>query len=137
MLHDPRWHSASTQFGGSSRTQSFDGEDDKCLQIKSLFLQMIQEKHVSLSMYFLFIFGSSNRTTRTKKKQQIFTMVMFVFRNSLFKKSFSKLFCVCLPLEKLVNGKHFPVKEKFSLVSRKVFSWKIWVENTFRKLWKI
>jgi hypothetical protein len=30
--------------------------------------------------------------------------------------------CFCLPLEKLVNGKHFPVKEKFGLVSRKVFS---------------
>ena len=27
-----------------------------------------------------------------------------------------------MPLEKLVNRKHFPVKEKFSLVSRKVFS---------------
>jgi len=34
----------------------------------------------------------------------------------------SKLSCVCLPLEKLVNEKHFPVKEKFSLVFRKVFS---------------
>jgi len=33
-----------------------------------------------------------------------------------------KLSCVCLPLEKLINGKHFPVKEKFGLVSRKVFS---------------
>jgi len=39
-----------------------------------------------------------------------------------------KFSCVCLPLEKLVNGKHFPVnekhfpvKEKFGLVSRKVF----------------
>jgi hypothetical protein len=27
-------------------------------------------------------------------------------------KPLSKLSCVCLPLEKLVNGKHFPVKEK-------------------------
>jgi len=27
-----------------------------------------------------------------------------------------------LPLEKLINGKHFPTKEKFGLVSRKVFS---------------
>jgi len=43
---------------------------------------------------------------------------------------FEKLFsCVCLPLEKLVNEKHFPVnkkyfpvKEKFCLVSRKVLS---------------
>jgi len=48
-----------------------------------------------------------------------------------------KLSYVCLPLEKLVNGKHFPVKGKFGLVFRKVFSWKIWAENTFRKLWKI
>jgi len=27
-----------------------------------------------------------------------------------------------LSLGKLVNGKHFPIKEKFGLVSRKVFS---------------
>jgi hypothetical protein len=75
---------------------------------------------------------------------------MFVFRNSLFEKSLSKLSCVCLSLEKLVNEKHFPVngehfpvngehflvngkhfpvnekhfrvKDKFGLVSRKVFS---------------
>jgi len=68
---------------------------------------------------------------------------MFVSRNSLFGKLLSKLSCVCLPLKKLVNkkhfpvngehfpvngehfpvnGKHFPVNEKFGLVSRKVFS---------------
>jgi hypothetical protein len=46
---------------------------------------------------------------------------MFVSRNSLSGKPLSKLSCVCLPLEKLVNGKHFPVKEKFGLVSRKIF----------------
>jgi len=41
------------------------------------------------------------------------------------KKLFFRFFCVYLSLEKLinlVNGKHLPVKEKFSLVSRKVFS---------------
>jgi hypothetical protein len=37
------------------------------------------------------------------------------------RKSFSKLSCICLPLEKLVNGKHFPVKEKIGLVSGKYF----------------
>ena len=47
---------------------------------------------------------------------------MFVFRNSFSGKLLSKLFCVCLPLEKLVNRKHFPVKEKVSFVSKKVFS---------------
>jgi len=46
----------------------------------------------------------------------------------VFEKLFFKFFCVYLPLKKLVNlinEKHFPVKEKFSLVSRKVFSRKI------------
>jgi uncharacterized protein YlzI (FlbEa/FlbD family) len=37
-------------------------------------------------------------------------------------KLLSKLSCVCLSLGKLVNGKHFSIKEKFDLVSRKVFS---------------
>jgi hypothetical protein len=59
---------------------------------------------------------------------------MFVSRKVVSGKSLSKLSCVCLPLEKLVNEKYFPVKEKFDLVSRKVFSWKIWTENTFWKL---
>jgi hypothetical protein len=40
----------------------------------------------------------------------------------VFWKSLSKLSCICLSLEKLVNGKHFPVKEKFNLIFRKVFS---------------
>jgi hypothetical protein len=39
----------------------------------------------------------------------------------VFEKPFSKLSCICLSLEKLVNGKHFPVKKKFGLVSIKVF----------------
>jgi hypothetical protein len=47
---------------------------------------------------------------------------MFVSCNSLFMKPFFKLSCVCLLLGKLVNGKHFPIKEKFGLVSKKVFS---------------
>jgi hypothetical protein len=47
----------------------------------------------------------------------------------VFWKLFSKLSCVCLLLEKLVNEKYFPVnrkyfpvKEKFGLIFRKVFS---------------
>jgi len=41
---------------------------------------------------------------------------------TIFWKSLSKLSCVCLPLEKLVNEKYFTVKEKFNLIFRKVFS---------------
>jgi hypothetical protein len=40
---------------------------------------------------------------------------VFVFRKVVFEKLVSKFFCVCLPLEKLING-------KFGLVFRKVFS---------------
>jgi hypothetical protein len=53
---------------------------------------------------------------------------VFVSRKVVFGKSLFKLSCVCLLLEKLVNGKHFPVngkyflvKGKFSLVFMKVF----------------
>jgi len=53
---------------------------------------------------------------------------VFVFWKVVFEKSLSKLSCICLLLGKLVNGKHFPVKEKFGLVSKKVlsfyFGWK-------------
>jgi hypothetical protein len=56
---------------------------------------------------------------------------MFVSRKIISGKTTFKLFCICLPLEKLVNEKHFSVKEKFGLVYRKVFSRKIWAENTF------
>ena len=67
--------------------------------------------------------------------RKVFSLLaVFVFWKVVSGKSLSKLSCVCLPLEKLVNGKHFPVKGKFGLVFRKVFSWKIWAENTFRKL---
>jgi hypothetical protein len=59
---------------------------------------------------------------------------MFVSWKVISGKPLSRLSCVCLPLEKLVNGKHFSVKEKFGLVSRKIFFWKIWAEDTFRKL---
>jgi hypothetical protein len=50
------------------------------------------------------------------------TRVVFVSRKLVSGKPLSKLSCICLPLKKLVNGKHFPVKGKFGLVSRKVFS---------------
>jgi uncharacterized protein YlzI (FlbEa/FlbD family) len=64
---------------------------------------------------------------------------MFVSWKVVSRKSLSKLSCVCLLLEKLVNGKHFPVngkhfpvKEKFGLVFKKVFSFL--VVFVFRKV---
>ena len=45
----------------------------------------------------------------------------FVFWKVVSGKPLFKFSCVCLPLEKLVNGKYFPIKEKFGLVFRKVF----------------
>jgi hypothetical protein len=67
--------------------------------------------------------------------KKVFSLLaVFVFRKVVSGKPLSKLFYVCLSLAKLVNRKQFPVKGKFGLVFRKVFSWKIWAENTFRKL---
>ena len=54
--------------------------------------------------------------------KSLLSKAMFVSRNSLSGKPLSKLSCVCLPLEKLVNRKHFPIKEKFGLVFKKVLS---------------
>jgi hypothetical protein len=73
---------------------------------------------------------------------------MFVFLKVVSGKQLSKLFRVCLPLEKLVNGKHFPVnkkhfsvKGKFGLVFRKIFFflvvfvfWKVVFEKSLSKL---
>jgi len=85
-------------------------------------------------------FSVNKKHFRVKEKfglvfKKVFSLWLCLFFQKVVSgKPLSKLSCVCLPLEKLVNGKHFPVKRKFGLVFRKVFSWKIWVENTFRKL---
>ena len=50
-----------------------------------------------------------------------YTKGVFVSRKVISEKLLSKLSCICLSLEKLVNEKHFTVKEKFGLVSKKVF----------------
>jgi hypothetical protein len=72
---------------------------------------------------------SSTKHLRTQVGFDEVFKVVFVFWKLVFGKLFFKLSCVCLPLGKLVNGKHFPVnekhfpvKEKFGLVFRKVFS---------------
>jgi hypothetical protein len=54
---------------------------------------------------------------------------MFIFWNSLSEKLLFKLSCVCLPLEKLVNGKHFPVNGKHFPVNKSTFRS---TENTFQ-----
>ena len=46
---------------------------------------------------------------------------MFVSQKVVSGKLLSKLFCVCLSLRELVNGKHFSVKRKFSLFLGKCF----------------
>jgi hypothetical protein len=56
-----------------------------------------------------------------KEFPPIFRGCLFA-RKVVFWKPLSKLFYVCLSLEKLINEKHFQVKGKFGLISRKVFS---------------
>jgi len=79
-------------------------------------------------------FRSTENTFQSKKNLVWFPLkAMFVSRNSLSGKLLSgkllsKLSCVCLPLGKLVNGKHFPVNEKHFPVNGNTFRS---TENTF------
>jgi hypothetical protein len=59
---------------------------------------------------------------------------MFVSRKVISGKPLSKLSCVCLSLEKLVNGKHFSVNGKHFLVNGKHFSVKGKFGLIFRKV---
>ena len=65
---------------------------------------------------FIRLRGFNQRVNDAKQSPRLFHEKWFS-RNH-----FSKFSCVCLSLDKLVNGKHFPVKEKFGLIFRKVFS---------------
>jgi len=56
----------------------------------------------------------------------------FIWRKVVSWKSLSKFFCVYLSLEKLINEKHFPVKEKFGLIFKKVFSFYFGRKTLFR-----
>jgi len=86
--------------------------------------------HKCIKIIYFFIFKKLFLTSAHQNDLK----AMFVSQKVVSGKPLSKLSYVCLPLGKLVNEKHFSVKEKFDLVFRKVFSWKIWAENTFRKL---
>ena len=92
--------------------------------------KLVNEKHFPVNEKYFSVKGKFGLIFR----KVFFFMAVFVFRKLVSGKSLSKLFCVCLSLGKLVNRKHFPIKGKFGLVFRKIFFWKIWAENTFRKL---
>jgi hypothetical protein len=95
-----------------------------------LLKKLIKEKHFSINEKHFPIKKNFDLVSR-----KVFSLLaVFVFRKVVSGKLLSKLSCVFLPLENFVNEKHFPIKGKFGLVFRKVFSWKIWAENTFRKL---
>ena len=94
-----------------------------------------QRKYFSVNGKYFPVNGNTFRSTKNTLQstetlfefglvfRKVFSLLaVFVFRKVISGKPLSKLSCVCLPLEKLVNGKHFPVKGKFGLVFRKVFS---------------
>jgi hypothetical protein len=56
----------------------------------------------------------------------------FISWKVVFRKSLFKLSCVSLPLEKLINRKYFLVKEKFDLISIKVFLFYFVEKTLFR-----
>ena len=102
-----------------------------CLSLEKL----VNEKHFPVNRNHFLVNGKhfpvnekyfpvnfSQRKIWLGFQESIFPLTVFVFRKVVSGKSLSKLSYVCLSLGKLVNGKHFPVKGKFGLVFRKVFS---------------
>jgi hypothetical protein len=53
--------------------------------------------------------------------------------NNFLKINFQIFYGVYLSLEKLVNRKYFSIKEKFDLISKKLFSFLFSAENTYEK----
>jgi hypothetical protein len=86
------------------------------------FIPSLQVLLLALRLILHLLHPLKIHASREDLKKVWMHQAMFVSRNSLSGKPFSKFSCVCLSLGKLVNRKHFPVKEKFGLVSRKVFS---------------
>ena len=89
-------------------------------QLKS-FLELINYR-VDLQNFTGFSTNPLKFLSRTSGERPKEFKGVFVWWKVVSWKPLSKLSCVCLSLEKLVNITHFPVKEKFSSVSRKVFS---------------
>jgi hypothetical protein len=84
--------------------------------------------------YFTPEHSINNKRERERTFYKLVTILNFFFWSKavfvswkvVSEKLLFKLSCIYLSLEKLVNKKHFPIKEKFGLVSRKVFSFYFW-----------
>jgi len=71
------------------------------------------------------ILHSGKRAKSITKATWLVNTKLNLYAILFFEKLFFKFFYIYLLLKKLINGKHFLVKEKFSLIFKKVFSWKI------------
>jgi hypothetical protein len=66
----------------------------------------VKEKHFPVNRKHFPVIEKFNLVSR----KMFSLLAVFVFRKVVSGKPLSKLSCVCLPLKKLVNGKHFPDK---------------------------
>ena len=87
-------------------------------------------------------FRSTENTFRSKKNLVWFPGKCFpfgcvCFPESGFREITFQTFLCLFAIRKVGQRKTLSSQRKFGLVFRKVFSWKIWAENTFWKLWKI
>ena len=81
-----------------------------------------------------FLVNFSQRKIWLGFQESVFLLAVFVFQKMVSRKSLSKLSCVYLSLEKLVNGKHFLVNGKYFPVNGKHFSVKKKFGLVFRKV---
>jgi hypothetical protein len=107
------------------------------------YIYMLLKKHIKTMVHMLFQakYSLKHRHYRLDKhaiisllfycgsvlcKRHLYRLeIRCLFFENIFKKLFFKLSSVYLLLEKLVKENCFSIKQKFSLIFRKMFSWKI------------
>jgi len=95
------------------------------VQISQLLLKLKLDKEFQVQLavqIWNVLNGLSHWNNKRKSKQDLLFYEKWLF----------KLFCICLFLEKLIYEKHFLIKEKFSLVFKKVFSFYFEWKTLFR-----
>jgi len=80
---------------------------------------------------------SSQRKIWFGFQESVFSFGCVCFPESGFRETTFQTFLCLFVIRKVGQQKTLYSQRKIGLVFRKVFSWIIWTENTFRKLWKI
>jgi hypothetical protein len=91
---------------------------------------MVNEKHFPVNEKHFPVKEKFDMVSR----KVFFLLAVFVFPESGFRETTFQTFMCLFAIRKVGLRKTLSSQRKIWLVFKKVFSWKIWAENTFQKL---